>query len=917
MSFFGKIFSNFHTSSVKKFEPIVAKINGFEAKIQALSGAELKAKTNEFRKRLGVVSVSSIADDIPSASPNRSAPLRLAEGSVGSNKVGATETLDNILPEAFAVVREAAWRTLSQRHFDVQLMGGIVLHSGAISEMKTGEGKTLVATLPAYLNALTGKGVHIVTVNDYLSRRDAVWMGQVYDFLGLSVGVINHEASFLYESSISVAPDLSVADDIPSASPNRSAPLRLAEGAVLDKERDVTGGFKVVHEFLKTCTRREAYAADITYGTNNEFGFDYLRDNLEYNPATLRQREPNYAIVDEIDSILIDEARTPLIISAPSRDAESVYKQFASLISTFKENEDYTVDEKKKAISLLYPGIEKAEKSLGIDNIYTDKNIKFVHHLETAIRARALFHLNKEYVIKENQIVIVDEFTGRLQPGRRWSEGLHQAIEAKEGVSIQQESRTYASITFQNFFRMYPKLSGMTGTAATSSEEFYKVYGLEVFIVPTNQAMVRLDRNDQIFRTEAGKFKAIARKVKEIHTKGQPVLIGTVSIEKNELLSQFLRSEGVPHEILNAKNHEREGEIIAQAGQKGAVTIATNMAGRGVDIKLGGNPNTPELYSEVKSNGGLFVLGTERHEARRIDNQLRGRSGRQGDPGETQFFVSLEDSLMRVFASDTLKSMMGRLGMPEDEAIEHRIISKSLESAQEKIEGFNFDARKHVLEFDDVINTQRTSVYGRRRKLLLGNVDQVEEELNGIIGSASLGSANMGDEILEHDKDISSIIQKKINEFGRENFLNAMRIILLQTIDMYWVEHLEVMDYTRGSVSLRAYGQRDPLIEYKKEGLRLFKEMQNAMREQVIRILPNITPVLSTQGASTQVRKSAGAQGANETQEMKEIHENAKIIGAGDGSNGSQSIKKEPQVGRNDLCPCGSGKKYKKCHGRN
>ncbi len=947
MSFLNKIFSNTHTSSVKKFEPLAVKINGFESKIQALSDAELKAKTVEFRKRLGIIipadGANIVSVDTPSTSPaNRGSmagevmsgsrhhlvddvqSVKFSGGSEASTETmfapsaGAMETLDDILPEAFAVVREAARRTLSQRHFDVQLIGGMVLNSGAISEMKTGEGKTLVATLSAYLNALTGKGVHIVTVNDYLSRRDAVWMGQVYDFLGLSVGVINHEASFLYDSSI-------------------------VQG--LDKERDITGGFKVVHEFLRVCTRREAYAADITYGTNNEFGFDYLRDNLEYKPESLRQRDFNYAIVDEIDSILIDEARTPLIISAPSRDAEAVYKQFAALVSTFKENEDYTVDEKKKAISLLTSGIEKAEKSLGIDNIYTDKNIKFVHHLETAIRAKALFHLDKEYVVRDNQIVIVDEFTGRMQPGRRWSEGLHQAIEAKEGVSIQQESRTYASITFQNFFRMYPKLSGMTGTAATSSEEFYKVYGLEVFVVPTNRPMIRLDQNDQIFRTEAGKYKAIARKVKELHDKGQPVLIGTVSIEKNELLSEFLRGEGVSHEILNAKNHEREGEIIAQAGRKSAVTIATNMAGRGVDIKLGGNPNTPELSGEVKSFGGLFVLGTERHEARRIDNQLRGRSGRQGDPGETQFFVSLEDSLMRVFANDMLKSMMGKLGMPEDEPIEHRIISKSLESAQGKIEGFNFDSRKHILEFDDVINTQRASVYGRRRRLLLGDVDQVEIELLDVIGVEDDGSTS--GEVSRRSvslpasfrsrretlvatstvgtspeiEPLRTILNRKITEFGRENFLNATRIILLQTIDMFWVEHLEVMDYTRGSVNLRAYGQRDPLVEYKKEGLRLFKEMQNAVRDQVVRVLPNIMPIMNgtptdannARGVSTQARET---RGESETREMKEIHENARIIGAGDGSNNSQTIKKEPQLGRNDPCWCGSGKKFKKCHGK-
>ncbi len=774
-------------------------------------------------------------------------------------------------------MREAGRRTLGQRHFDVQLIGGMVLNSGGIAEMRTGEGKTLVATLPAYLNALSGKGVHVVTVNDYLSRRDAAWMGQIYYALGLSVAVINHESSFVYDPAHTTKEE--------------------------DEKEDELGSFKIVHEFLRPVTRREAYAADITYGTNNEFGFDYLRDNLEYDPAKLRQREPNYVVVDEIDSILIDEARTPLIISAPTRDAESVYKQFASLTSSYKKDEDFTVDEKRKAIQLLGPGIEKAEKSLGITNLYTDAGIKFVHHLETAVRAKALYSKDVDYVVKDNEIVIVDTFTGRLQPGRRWSEGLHQAIEAKEGVSIQQESRTYASITFQNFFRMYPKLSGMTGTASTSSEEFFKVYGLAVYQVPTNRKAVRIDSQDQIFQTEIGKFKAIARKVKELHSKGQPVLIGTVSIEKNELLSQFLKSEGVPHEMLNAKNHEREGEIVAQAGKKGAVTIATNMAGRGVDIKLGGNPNTPVLYEEIKTAGGLFVLGTERHEARRIDDQLRGRAGRQGDPGETQFFVSLEDSLMRVFASDTLKSMMGKLGVKEDEPIQHSIISKSLENAQKKIEGFNFDSRKHVLEFDDVINSQRTSIYKKRRALLLGSVDEVEKELNEILG--------VNDQVSITNDIIATkeIVDKKIAEFGREDFLNAIRIVLLQTIDMYWVEHLEVMDYTRSSVNLRAYGQRDPLIEYKKEGLRLFREMNTAIRDQFIRILPNIVPV--NKNANNPNIK--GVQDA----EFKEIHENAQVIGAGDGSskgNNSQ-VKSAPEVGRNDPCPCGSGKKYKKCHG--
>ncbi len=906
MSFLSKIFTRSNTKSVKEFEPYVAQINAFEPAMKALSDADLKGKTEEFKAKINEYYNSQKKPEIlnPKSETNN-------KSEVQNSKKALHPILQEILPEAFAVVREASRRTLGQRHFDVQLLGGMVLNSGAIAEMRTGEGKTLVATLPAYLNALTGKGVHVVTVNDYLSRRDAVWMGQIYAFLGLTVGVINNEASYLYDvghqskvAEINVPKERSKSaitaveseghfglsegeGELAATSPevdgvSRGSTAVLADP--LDKERDQLGAFKVVHEFLRPVSRREAYAADITYGTNNEFGFDYLRDNLEYSPDRLRQREPNYAIVDEIDSILIDEARTPLIISAPTRDAEATYKQFAQMVRTFKKEEDYIVEEKHRSISLTADGITKAEKMLGIENIYTDKGIKSVHHLETAIKAQALYNKDKEYVVKNNEIVIVDEFTGRMQPGRRWSDGLHQAIEAKEGVNIQQESRTYASITFQNFFRMYPKLSGMTGTAATSAEEFFKVYGLEVAVVPTNKQPIRIDSNDQIFQTELGKFKAIARKVKELHAKGQPVLIGTVSIEKNELLAQFLKSEGVPHQMLNAKNHEREGEIVAQAGKRGAVTIATNMAGRGVDIKLGGNPNTSDLYEEIKSVGGLFVLGTERHEARRIDNQLRGRSGRQGDPGETQFFVSLEDTLMRVFASDMLKSMMGKLGVADDEPIEHKLISKSLESAQEKIEGFNFDSRKHVLEFDDVINTQRKSVYGNRRVLLMGNIDEVEMILNGLVGDEA-----------------ADVIQKKISEFGRENFLNAVRIVLLQAIDMYWVEHLEVMDYTRSSVNLRAYGQRDPLVEYKKEGLRLFKEMNAAMQAQVLKVLPHVVPTVNGQAI------------VSEQKNLKEVHENASIIGGGDGDSKVQSAKKEDEVGRNEACPCGSGKKFKKC----
>lgn len=862
--FLEKIRGGSHTKGLKKFQPIVAQINALEDSFKALSDGDLKQKTAEFKKRLSE-----------------------AGGDIEMEK----KILQSLIPEAFAAVREASRRTLGQRHFDVQLLGGMTLNSGAIAEMRTGEGKTLVATLPAYLNALTGRGVHVVTVNDYLSRRDAVWMGQIYSFLGLSVGVISDQLSFIYDPE-----HKAVKEESESGSKDKEDDKSEDK---LDEKRDIVGGFKVVHEFLRPVTRHESYMADITYGTNNEFGFDYLRDNLEYSKDRLRQREFNYAIVDEIDSILIDEARTPLIISAPTRDAEATYRQFAQFVKTLVENEDYTVDEKHRSIAITPDGITKVEKELGIENVYTDKGIKFVHHLETAVKAKALYQRDKEYVVKENQIIIVDEFTGRLQPGRRWSDGLHQAIEAKEGVNIQQESRTYASITFQNFFRMYPKLSGMTGTAVTSAEEFYKVYGLEVLQVPTNKPAVRKDQNDQIFRTEIGKYKAISRKVKQLHTKGQPVLIGTVSIEKNEVLSEFLKAEGIPHEVLNAKNHEREGEIIAQAGKKGGVTIATNMAGRGVDIKLGGNPNTPESHDEIKDLGGLFVLGTERHEARRIDNQLRGRSGRQGDPGETQFFVSLEDSLMRIFASDTLKSMMGKLGMAEDEPIEHRLISKSLESAQEKIEGFNFDSRKHVLEFDDVINHQRRAIYGRRKNILKGSIDDVERELNEIAGIGVEGD-NSG---------LKTVVDNKYKEFGRENFLEAARIILLQAIDMYWVEHLEVMDYTRSSVNLRAYGQRDPLVEYKKEGLRLFKEMQNAMKEQVVKLIPHIVPVdSSTNKASTDSTREVQA-------DLKEVHENAQMIGSGDGSH-SSSAKKSTEIGRNDPCPCGSGKKYKKCHGK-
>jgi len=750
MAFLDRFFSQ-QSPLFARAKGVVPQVNALEEKMKTLSDADMRAMTLTFKER-----------------------------------ISKGESLDELLPEAFALVRECSRRVSGERHYDVQIMGGYVLHNRAIAEMRTGEGKTLVATLPAYLNALPGKGVHVVTVNDYLARRDAVWMGQIYEALGLSVGVINHESSFLYDPA------------------HRE----------LDSERDQLGSFKVVHEFLRPVSRKDAYNADITYGTNNEFGFDYLRDNLEYDVLNLRQRALNFAIVDEVDSILIDEARTPLIISGPARDAEDLYKTFATVVRNFKEGEDYTVDEKSRAIQITDSGIEKTEKALGIENLYAEGGVKYAHHLESAAKAKALFVKDKDYVVKNDEIVIVDEYTGRLQPGRRWSEGLHQAIEAKEGVKIQKESQTYASITFQNYFRMYEKLSGMTGTGLTSEEEFRSVYNLDVIVIPTNQPALRIDTDDLIFQTEEGKFQALVREIKERHEKGQPVLVGTTSIEINERLSAALRSAGIPHEMLNAKNHEREGEIIAQAGKKGAVTVATNMAGRGVDVKLGGNPTTSAEAEEVKAAGGLFVIGTERHDARRIDNQLRGRSARQGDPGETKFFISLEDKLMRIFASDAVKGIMGRLGIPEDEPIQNRMITRSLEKAQETIEGRNFDSRKHVLGFDDVLNHQRTTIYAKRYAILVGDNDAIRA-----IAREHLDTAHAD----------LSILDQKTKEMGEENFVRGLRKVLLQAYDMYWIEHLETMEYLRGSVNLRSIGGRDPFIEYRREGLRLFKDLEQSL----------------------------------------------------------------------------------------
>jgi len=770
-SFFQDLFDK---GAIKQYQKRVGSINAIEESLLTLSDEQFPEETQKLKDRL----------------------------------VGG-ESLDDILPAAFALVREAAKRTSGKRHYDVQLIGGMVLHGGNIAEMRTGEGKTLVATLPVYLNALAGKGVHVVTVNDYLARRDATWMGQIYSFLGLSVGVINDQnKSFVYDPT----------------------------HQELDEERDEEGSFKVVQQFLRPVTRRDAYMADITYGTNSQYGFDYLRDNLATEKNGIVQRGHYFAVVDEVDSILIDESRTPLIISSAIADSGQLYKTVAGIAAKLIPEEDYIVDEKLKAIQLTDVGITKAEKALGVGDLYTEKGIKYVHYLETAVRARALYAKDKDYVIKDGEVIIVDPFTGRMQPGRRWSEGLHQAIEAKEGVKIEQETRSVASITYQNYFKFYEKLAGMTGTAKTNEEEFTKVYGLSVVTVPTNRKAQRIDHNDLIYQTEEGKFKAIAVKVKELHAKGQPVLIGTVSVEKNELLSAYLKREGIPHQVLNAKNHEQEGTVTAQAGRKGSVVIATNMAGRGVDIILGGNPSTPEEQEHIKSLGGLFVIGTERHEARRIDNQLRGRSGRQGDPGETQFYVSLEDELMRVFGSERIKTMMVRLGLPEDQAIQNSIVSRSLESAQKKIEGFHFDARKHTLEYDTILSYQRELIYSRRRAM-------VEGDRGHIISTYY----TLGD-----DAQLEAIAKEKVELVGEDAFWENVRRVILFTTDTLWVEHIDTMEYLRQSVGLRSYGQREPLVEYKKESTKLFKEMEERLKDQVLQLVSGITEV--TAGTGTSVR---------------------------------------------------------------
>jgi len=812
MAILNKIFGNTNEKYLKKIQPVVDKINALEQEFEGISNEKLKEKTNELKLRLK-----------------------------------KSETLEDILPEAFALVREASKKTLSQRHFDVQLIGGIVLHEGKIAEMKTGEGKTLAATLPLYLNALKEKGAHLVTVNDYLARRDTVWMGQIFYLLGLSIGCLNHDQSFLYDPEYKKGVEEK------------------------DKIRDEVGSFKVVEDFLKPCTRREAYFADITYGTNNEFGFDYLRDNMVYDLSQKSQRDFHYAIVDEIDSILIDEARTPLIISAPDVESSKFYHEFAQIIPKLNHQTDYQIDEKAKAVTLTEEGINRVEKILGMGNIYEERGIKYLHHLEQALRAQVLFKKDRDYVVKDGQIIIIDEFTGRLMPGRRWSGGLHQAIEAKEGLDIRPESVTLASITFQNYFRMYDKLAGMTGTAATSAEEFDKVYKLEVIVIPTNKPMVRQDFPDKVYKTEEGKYGAIINEIKERYKKEQPVLVGTRSVEKNEYLGKLLEREGIPHQILNAKNNEREGEIIAQAGKAGQVTIATNMAGRGVDIILGGNPSDPENAKKVKSSGGLHVMGTERHEARRIDNQLRGRAGRQGDPGSSQFFLSLEDDLLRIFGSERIQSLMNILKVPEDQPIEAKLLSGTIESAQSKIEGMNFDIRKHVLEYDDVMNKHREVIYKKRKEMIEKSQISDPKDQNNL--------RNYILDLIEKAGLTKENYEKKEKEIGEDRMRQVEKIVCLRILDMLWMDHLYYMDELRDSVRLRAYGQRDPLVEYKSEGHKMFQRLlttiDSSIAQAVLKVNITEKPPQQDQGVSVPKGKN--------------------------------------KPGRNDPCPCGSGKKYKKC----
>ena len=856
---------------VKKYGSSVDEINSLEADLEGLSDQELAATTLEFRERL-------------------------EEG----------EDLEDLLPEAFAVVREAAKRTLGQRHYDVQLIGGIVLHQGKNSEMKTGEGKTLVATLPVYLNALAGKGVHVVTVNDYLAKRDPVWMGPIYHMLGLSVACLQHDAAFMYDPS---------------------------------EENDNPG---LVH--LRPTTRNEAYRADVTYGTNNEFGFDYLRDNMMVDPEMIVQRKLNYAIVDEVDNILIDEARTPLIISGPAEEPLQLYFTFADLARRLRE-EDYVIDDKTRSISLTPSGISKMERWVKVDNLYDPENFHLVHFIENALTAQISKKRDKEYVVRDGEVVIVDEFTGRMQPGRRWADGLHQAVEAKEGLKVQRESITYATITLQNYFRMYDKLAGMTGTAVTEAEEFYKIYKLDIVAVPTNVPMVRNDRSDLIYKTEEGKWQAVADDIVEVSKEGRPILVGTTSIESSEKLSKLLTKRGVDHQVLNAKLHEKEAPIVAQAGRPHAVTVATNMAGRGTDIVLGGNSAgldiSPEEWQrdhdKVVELGGLYVIGTDHHEARRIDNQLRGRSARQGDPGSSRFYASLEDDLMRRFGGERIKGIMNFVGLGDDVPIENRLVTKSLESAQVKVEGHHFEMRKHLLEYDDVLNHQRQVIYGERRKALTGadlraniiglvhkeissllakylpgresdgwdptgflgesgTIFQLPSELNDDDKLVLLGKDEIEEQLISNAEDL---YERREVQMGEENMRTLERLLMLRTIDAHWVHHLTAMDNLRQGIGLRGYGQRDPLVAYRTEGSRMFQELLGRIQHDVVHSVyqVSLSPARVTRPSSNGPKASAVAAASGRQKEP---------VPAGG-----------HKIGRNEPCPCGSGKKYKRCHGAN
>ncbi len=842
-----KVFGSNNDRVLKKIRPLVQVINNLEKDIKPLDDAALAAKTVAFRERL-------------------------AKG----------EPLDQLLPEAFAVAREAAWRTVHMRHFDVQLVGGVVLQQGKIAEMKTGEGKTLVATLPLYLNGLTGRGAHLVTVNDYLAQRDSEWMGQVYRFLGLTTGVIVHDMS--------------------------------------DQER------------------RDAYNCDITYGTNNEFGFDYLRDNMKFAKEDFCQREYHYAIVDEVDSILIDEARTPLIISGPADMSTELYQQVNRSAPAFKQDVHFTLDEKARALSMTDEGVALGEELLKVDNLYDPKNIEWLHHLNQALRAHYLFKRDVDYLVRDGEVLIVDEFTGRALPGRRYSDGLHQALEAKEHVKVEKENQTLASITFQNYFRMYEKLAGMTGTADTEAVEFKKIYNLDVVMIPTNNIMIRKDYADVIYKNRQAKYRAIVQEIVDLHQKGQPALVGTISIDVSEKISNMLKKAGVKHSVLNAKHHEREAEIIAEAGQIGRVTIATNMAGRGTDIKLG------EGVTEL---GGLHILGTSRHESRRIDNQLRGRAGRQGDPGSSRFYLSLEDDLLRIFGSDRISGIMDKLGMEEDEPIEHQMISKAIEGAQRKVEGHNFEIRKHLLEYDDVMNKQREVIY-RQRRLVLTSED-VSENIQDMVGEmAEMFAAEAIDpklnseewnfaglterlystfglrlEIPEEEKvrlkpeqltemvlsRLTEAYKEREEENGTANMRHLERLILLQIIDQHWKEHLLNMDHLKEGIGLRGYGQKDPLNEYKKEGYEMFLELMDNIKLQTVRQLFLIRLV-----QEDEIERLARQQ-REKKQEMELRH--AEPGGVSEGGGAQEPVRREGEkIGRNDPCPCGSGKKFKHCHGR-